>query len=107
MIPGGIIVNRTYLEDILLQVDGSGAQYAATVADHPTRKGLQRLCMAIEGDEKAHIGEIIARRIRVEYNHSPSVTVLPPGSLPRSPGQARRIILQEEYDTLIERGAQR
>jgi phenylacetate-CoA ligase len=106
MIPGGIIVNRTYLEDILLQVDGSGAQYAVTVADHPTRKGLQRLCIAIEGDREAHIDEVIARRIRVEYNHSPLVTVLPPGSIPRSAGKAKRIYSPEEYDALLERHTQ-
>ncbi len=74
VIPGGVVVNRTYLEEILLQVDGTGAEYALTVAEHPTRKGLQRLYIAIEGD-RAGIGEVIAHRIRVEYNHSPSVTV--------------------------------
>jgi phenylacetate-CoA ligase len=103
MIPGGIIVNRTYLEDILLQVDGSGAEYAMTVADHPTRKGLQRLCIAIEGDPEARIAEIIAHRVRVEYNHSPLVTVVPRGSIPRRLGKAERILSPDEYRAVLMR----
>jgi branched-chain amino acid transport system ATP-binding protein len=102
MIPGGIIVNRTYLEEILLQVDGSGAEYALTVADHPTRKGLQRLYIAIEGDPKARIDEVIARRIRVEYNHNPLVTVVSHGSIPRSNGKAKRIYTPEEFHHLMD-----
>jgi phenylacetate-CoA ligase len=105
MIPGGIIVNRTYLEEILLQVDGSGAEYALTVADHPTRKGLQRLYIAIEGDPEAQVDEVIARRIRVEYNHNPLVTVVPHGSIPRSNGKAKRIYSPEEYRHLMDRWA--
>jgi branched-chain amino acid transport system ATP-binding protein len=105
MVPGGIIVNRTYLEEILLQVDGSGAEYALTVADHPTRKGLQRLYIAIEGDPEAQVDEVIARRIRVEYNHNPLVTVLPHGSIPRSTGKAKRIYSPEEYRRLMDRFA--
>ncbi len=101
MIPGGVIINRTYLENILLQVDGTGAEYVLTVADHPTRKGLQRLYIAIEGDPEANIAETLAHRIRVEYNHSPIVTVVPPGAIPRRPGKARRILSPEEYRSLV------
>jgi branched-chain amino acid transport system ATP-binding protein len=43
VIPGGVVVNRTYLEDILLQMDGAGTQYALTVAEHPSRKGAAAL----------------------------------------------------------------
>jgi len=106
MIPGGIIVNRTYLEDVLLQVDGSGAEYVLTVAEHPTRKGLQRLYISIEGDPEANLAEVIAHRVRVEYNHSPLVTVLPHGSIPRSPGKAKRILTPREYKDLLERCTQ-
>ncbi|HSJ54873.1 MAG TPA: phenylacetate--CoA ligase family protein, partial [Anaerolineae bacterium] len=105
MIPGGIVLNRTYLEDIVLQVDGSGAEYAVAVADHPTRKGLQRLCIAIEGEPKSELAEVIAHRVRVEYNHSPIVTVVPHGSIPRSPGKAKRIYTQDEYRALMDRCA--
>ena len=101
VIPGGVVVNRTYLEEILLQVDGTGAEYVLTVAEHPTRKGLQRLYIAIEGDRES-IGEVIAHRIRVEYNHSPSVTVVPHGTIPRRPGKARRILPPEEYQALLD-----
>jgi phenylacetate-CoA ligase len=106
IIPGGVVVNRTYLEDILLQVDGSGAEYALTVADHPTRKGLQRLYIAIEGEAEANIADIIAHRIRVEYNHSPVVTVVPQGSIPRQLGKAKRILSPEKYRSLLEHCAE-
>ena len=102
MIPGGVIINRTYLENVLLQVDGTGTEYALTVADHPTRKGLQRLYIAIEGDPEAGIAETVAHRIRVEYNHSPIVTIVAPGTIPRRMGKAKRIYTQEEYRALVE-----
>jgi ABC-type branched-subunit amino acid transport system ATPase component/phenylacetate-coenzyme A ligase PaaK-like adenylate-forming protein len=105
LIPGGIVVNRTYLEDILLQMDGAGTQYALTVAEHPSRKGLQRLHIAIEGDADPRLAETICHRLRVEYNHSPIVTVLPPGTLPRGPGKARRILTPAEYRDLVGRFA--
>ena len=92
-----------YLEDMLLQVDGSGAEYVLTVSDHPTRKGLQRLYIALEGDPEANLEKVIAHRIRVEYSHNPLVTVVPHGSLPRSPGKAKRILTPEEYQDLMER----
>lgn len=101
MFPGGVIINRTYLEDMLLRVDGTGAEYALTVADHPTRKGLQRLYIAIEGDAESGIAEVIAHRIRVEYNQSPIVTVLPLGSMPRQQGKAKRVLSPEEYGALV------
>jgi phenylacetate-CoA ligase len=101
MIPGGVIVNRTYLEDILLNIDGAGTQYALTVADHPTRKGLQRLYIAMEGDSHTKLAEKISHRIRVEYNHSPIVSILPPGTIPRKLGKAKRILTPQEYLDLV------
>jgi phenylacetate-CoA ligase len=101
MLPGGIIVNRTYFEDTLLQVDGTGLEYALTVAEHPRRKGLQRLYIAIEGDPESDLAGIITHRIRVEYSHSPEVTVVPQGTIPRRPGKARRILTPEEYQALV------
>jgi phenylacetate-CoA ligase len=102
LIPGGIVVNRTYLEDILLCVDGVGTQYVLTVADHPSRKGLQRLHIAIEGDRDPTLAHTISHRVRVEYSHSPIVTVLPPGTIPRGAGKAKRILSPNEYRDLVE-----
>jgi branched-chain amino acid transport system ATP-binding protein len=102
MIPGGVVINRTYLEDIILQVDGTGTQYALTVADHPSRKGLQRLHIAIEGDSDPTLAATISRRVRVEYNHTPIVTVLRPGRIPRRLGKAKRILSPSEYWALVE-----
>jgi phenylacetate-CoA ligase len=103
MLPGGVVVNRTYLEDILLHVDGAGAEYALTVAEHPSRRGLQRLYIAIEGDPDSRLAEVIAHRIRVEYNHNPTVTVVPRGSIPRRPGKAKRIYAADEYHALVQK----
>jgi phenylacetate-coenzyme A ligase PaaK-like adenylate-forming protein len=102
MIPGGVIVNRTYLEDILLNIDGAGTQYALTIAEHPSRKGLQRLYIAIEGDPDPKLAETICHRVRVEYNHSPIVSVLPRGTIPRTSGKAKRILSPDEYWKLVE-----
>jgi ABC-type branched-subunit amino acid transport system ATPase component/phenylacetate-coenzyme A ligase PaaK-like adenylate-forming protein len=101
MIPGGVIVNRTYLEDILLNIDGAGTQYALTVADHPSRKGLQRLYIAMEGNSHTKLAETVSHRIRVEYNHSPIVSILPPGTIPRKMGKAKRILTPQEYQDLV------
>jgi ABC-type branched-subunit amino acid transport system ATPase component/phenylacetate-coenzyme A ligase PaaK-like adenylate-forming protein len=101
MIPGGIIVNRTFLEDIILRVNGTGTQYVVTVADHPSRKGLKRLRIALEGDADAGLEELIAHRIRVEYNHSPLVTVLPYGAIKRELKKAKRILTPFEFQSLL------
>lgn len=102
VIPGGVIVNRTYLEDIILQIDGAGTEYVLTVSDHPTRKGLQRLYIAIEGDTDPGLAEKISHRVRVEYNQSPYVTMLAPGTIPRTMGKAKRILTPDEYQQLVE-----
>ena len=103
MIPGGVIVNRTYLENVLLQVDGAGSEYVVTVADHPTRKGLQRLYIAIEGDPDSGLAKTVARRVQVEYNAAPIVTVLPVGSIPRQQTKkARRILNPAEYWKVVD-----
>lgn len=101
MLPGGVIVSRTYLEDILLNIDGTGTQYAMTVADHPSRKGLKRLNIAIEGDLDPKLADTISRRVLVEYNHTPLVTILPRGTIPRSLGKAKRILPPQEYFDLF------
>ena len=101
MIPGGVVVNRTYLEDIILQLDGAGTQYVLTVAERTTRKGLQRLHIAIEGDPDPRLADAICHRVRVEYNHNPVVTILPPGTIPRGPGKAKRILTPKEYNDLV------
>lgn len=101
MLPGGVIVSRTYLEDILLNIDGTGTQFAMTVADHPSRKGLKRLYIAVEGDPAPKLADTISRRILVEYNHNPVVTILPRGTIPRNLGKAKRILSPNEYFDLF------
>jgi branched-chain amino acid transport system ATP-binding protein len=101
MIPGGVVVNRTYLEDILLNIDGTGTQFAMTIADHPSRKGLKRLNIAIEGNPDPKLADTISRRILVEYNHNPVVTILPRGTIPRNLAKAKRILSPKEFFDLF------
>jgi phenylacetate-CoA ligase len=102
VLPGGVTVNRTFLENLILRVDGTGAEYAVTLADHGERRGLARLHLAIEGDQarRDSIADTIARRVQVEYGHLPAVTVVDWGSLPRRQGKARRIFSPHEFAQL-------
>jgi phenylacetate-CoA ligase len=106
VLPGGTVVNCLYLEEVILPVDGAGCEYAVTVTEHPTRKGLERFCIAIEGDTDCNLAEIVAQRFRVEYKYAPAVHVLPRGSIPRRPGKAKRIYSPEEYMDLVGRFTQ-
>jgi phenylacetate-CoA ligase len=102
VIPGGVVLNRTYLEEVILPVDGAGCEYAVTIAEHPQRKGLKQLYLAIETESDVDLVEVIAHRFRVEYRYTPVIHVLPKGAIPRAWGAARRIYLPEEYRALIE-----
>jgi branched-chain amino acid transport system ATP-binding protein len=111
VIPGGITINRTYLEEVLLPLDGVGYEYVVTVAEHPTRRGLQQFYIAVEaavelgveGDD--HLAEVIARRFRMEYKYMPVVHILPQGAVPRAWGKAKRQCSPEEYRALVKQFA--
>lgn len=93
-------INRTHLEDILLHVDGSGAEYAVTVKEHPPKSGHQRLHILIEGDAGAGVAKTIVHRVQIAYGHTPVVTLVPRGSLPRPTGKAQRVLTPEAYTDL-------
>lgn len=99
--PGGVMINRTYLEEVLLPVDGTGCDYAVTVADHPRHKGLQQLFIAVEAEDDERVRQAIVHRFRIEYKYAPMVHILPPGSIPRTWGKAKRLWTPEEYWALI------
>jgi phenylacetate-CoA ligase len=101
VIPGGTIINRCYLEEVLLPMDGVGYEYAVTVAEHPTRRGLQQFCLAVEAEGGPELAEVIARRFRMEYQCTPVVHILPLGTIPRTPGKVRRVVSPEEYSALV------
>ena len=106
VIPGGVIINRTYLEEVLLPVDGVGYEYVVTMAEHPKRKGSEQMYLAVEGTREpgasnGDLAEVIARRFRMEYKYTPVVHVLPMGAIPRSWGKAKRICPPEEYKALV------
>ena len=112
MIPGGIIVNRTYLEEVLLPLDGVGYEYIVTVDEHPTRRGLQQLYIAVESSHPGAVeggeglAEAITRRFRMEYKYTPVVHILPRGALPRTAGKAKRQCSPEEYWALVQPSVQ-
>jgi phenylacetate-coenzyme A ligase PaaK-like adenylate-forming protein len=103
VIPGGTVINRTYLEEVLLPVDGVGYEYVVTVAEHPKRKGLQQFYIAVEANGDADLAEVIARRFRMEYKYTPVVHVLPIGTVPRAWGKAKRHCSPGEYRALVGR----
>lgn len=101
ILPGGVVINRAYLEEVLLPVDGMGCEYAVTLAEHARRKGSQRFCIAIEAEGGANLAHVIAHRFQVEYKYKPVIHILPIGAVPRSWGKAKRIYTQEEYQALV------
>ena len=103
MMPGGVLVNRTFLEEIVLSVEGTGIEHVITVGDHPTRPGLRRLYIAIEGDmsRSEELSKTIAHHIQVEYSQRPVVIIVPRGTVPRGPGKARRVYTPEEFQALV------
>ena len=115
VIPGGTVINRTYLEEVLLPVDGIGYEYVVTLAEHPKRRGLQQLCIGVEQAAEADsagatggdgdLAEVIARRFRTEYKYTPVVHILPLGTVPRSWGKAKRVCSPEEYRALVQQSA--
>jgi branched-chain amino acid transport system ATP-binding protein len=115
VIPGGTVINRTYLEEVLLPVDGIGYEYVVTLAEHPKRRGLQQLYIGVEqaaeADSTLTIGgdgdlaKVIAHRFRMEYKYTPIVHILPSGTVPRAWGKAKRVCSPEEYRALVEQFA--
>jgi phenylacetate-CoA ligase len=103
IMPGGVAVNRIFFEEVLLRVDGAGAEYAVTVAEHPVKKGLRRLYIAIEGDQdsKARIAQTISQRVQLEYKQRPVVEVVKGGTIPRGMGKARRLVSAEDFVALV------
>jgi phenylacetate-coenzyme A ligase PaaK-like adenylate-forming protein len=111
VIPGGIVINRSYLEEVLLPVDGVGYEYAVTIAEHPKRRGLQQFHIAVECDggttaptgAETHrpLAEEIARRFRMEYRYTPVVHILPLGTVPRTWGKTKRMCSPEEFMALV------
>jgi phenylacetate-CoA ligase len=101
VIPGGMVVNRAYLEEVVLAIDGASCEYAVTVAEDPLRVGLKRLYIAIEGDGDPAIDDAVIGRFRQEYNYTPVVHVLPQGAIPRVWGKAKRVFTPDEYEGLV------
>jgi phenylacetate-CoA ligase len=81
------------LEAILLEVEGLTANYNLVVDRQATR--LDTLAIRIEaaeGVDPAGLGELAQRRVRETIGLGVQVEALPPGTLPRSEGKAKRIV---------------
>jgi len=81
------------IEEVLLQVGGLTGNYQLVIDRQAHR--LDALLVRVEArtdDDHAATGARARERIRETIGLSVDVTVLPPGSLPRSEGKARRVI---------------
>jgi phenylacetate-CoA ligase len=81
------------VEEILLQVEGLTANYQLVV-DRQARK-LDSLEVRVEAAGEGRRGELEVRareRLRESIGLAVTITVLPPGALPRSEGKARRVV---------------
>jgi phenylacetate-CoA ligase len=81
------------LEAILLEVEGLTANYHLVVDRQATRLDtLEIRIEAAEGVDRAGLGELAQRRVRETIGLGVQVEALPPGTLPRSEGKAKRIV---------------
>ncbi len=103
-LPGGISVNRLFIEKLILSEEGVDNEYVLTVSpaeDNPCRK----LKILLEGaiDKSSIIINSLKNKIYIEYNHRPIVNVVPRGKLPIGTGKAKRLLNPDEFEK-IEQG---
>ncbi len=105
ILPGGVVVKRVCLEEIILSEDGLGTEYKFAVLP-VSDKAISKLHIVVEGDmSKADkISASLTKKIQVQYNHQPIIKILPQGKIPRNPGKAKRIFSLEEYNDLLFNG---
>lgn len=103
MLAGALLVSRTLLEDLILRVPGAGTEYM--ISTSRATGEIAKMQVAIEGP--AHvadaISEEISSRVRREYKQGAIVHVVPVGTIPRTPGKARRLCSEEELLGLVRR----
>ena len=93
LIVRGENVFPSQLEAILLDVEGLTRNYHLVVDRQAARLDtLEVLIEAVEGADHELLGELAQRQVRETIGLSVQVKVLPPGSLARSEGKAKRIV---------------
>jgi phenylacetate-CoA ligase len=81
------------LEAVLLAVEGLTGNYHLVVDRQAARLDtLEVRIEAVEGADHGTLGELARRTVRETIGLTIDVTVLPPGSIPRSEGKAKRVV---------------
>jgi phenylacetate-CoA ligase len=93
LIVRGENVFPSQLEAILLEIAGLTGNYHVVVDRRAARlDSLEVVIEAVEGSDHRTLSELAQRQVRDTIGLSVKVTVLPPGSLARSEGKAKRIV---------------
>jgi phenylacetate-CoA ligase len=93
LIVRGENVFPSQLEAILLEVEQLTGNYHLVVDRQAARLDtLEVLIEAVEGSDHEALSQSAQRRVRETIGLSVQVTVLPPGSLARSEGKAKRVV---------------
>jgi phenylacetate-CoA ligase len=93
LIVRGENVFPSQLEAVLLEVEGLTGNYHLLVDREAARLDkLEILIEAVEGSDHGALSGLAQRRVRDTIGLSVQVTVLPPGSLRRSEGKAKRVV---------------
>lgn len=102
ILPGGVVVNRIRLEEIILSEEFVSSDYIFAVLP-VSEKAIEKLHIVVEGDmDKAEqIKKSLSSKIQVQYNHNPIIQIVAKGKIPRNPGKAKRALSLEEYKNLI------
>jgi phenylacetate-CoA ligase len=88
----GVNVHPSQVEHVLLSVDGAGPHYRLIVERTGGMDELTLECEPVPGTDVDALGGRVARQLREHMGIRFEVTVLEPGSIPRSEGKAVRVV---------------
>jgi phenylacetate-CoA ligase len=88
----GVNVHPSQVEHVLLSVDGAGPHYRLIVERTGAMDELTLECEPVPGTDADALGGRVARQLREHMGIRFEVTVLEPGSIPRSEGKAVRVV---------------
>src|SRR5439155_5117217 len=92
LIVRGVNVFPSEIEDVVLEHQALGGQYAIILDRRRAMANLEVRCELAERGEAAAVAEDVRRRLEARLRVRTDVVVLPPGSLPRQEvGKAKRI----------------
>jgi phenylacetate-CoA ligase len=92
LIVRGVNVHPSHVEQLLLSVDGAAPHYRLIVDRAGSLDEVTLECEPAAGADPEALGVRIARHLRDHMGLRIDVTVLAPGSIPRSEGKAVRVV---------------